>query len=102
MSTKQQHRAPVNNGRYIKQYINKNRTTTLDRTAALVMVVGGGLKAIYLRQIFALDSVVVEKKRFGLLGGFLNNIIYVISVLLLLCFHARLLVVPCGHLLGKD
>ena len=31
---KDQHRTPTNNGRYIKQYINNNRTTALKCTAA--------------------------------------------------------------------
>ena len=31
---KDKHRTPANNGKYIKQWINNNRTTALERTAA--------------------------------------------------------------------
>ena len=57
--TKDQHRTPANNGMYIKQLINNNRTTALEQTAAEATGVGG-LNALYWRLIFALDFVVVK------------------------------------------
>ena len=43
---KDDHRTPINNGGYIKQYINNNRTTTLERSAAAT----GELYAFYSRK----------------------------------------------------
>ena len=34
LRNKDKHRTPTNNGKYIKQWINNNRTTALERTAA--------------------------------------------------------------------
>ena len=44
------------------QKVNNNRTTALERTAALATGGGGGLNAFYWYQIFALDSAVVEEQ----------------------------------------
>ena len=60
-TTKTKHKTLTNNGKCIKQWINNNRTTILERTAAIPM--GGGLKGLkefYWRQIFALEYVVVK------------------------------------------
>ena len=71
------HTKPKTNtdGRYIKQEINNNRTTALERTAAKgTGGGGGGLNAFYWRQIFALDSVVVNTQNlYSSHGGFLTN-----------------------------
>ena len=48
-------RIPTNNRQYIKQKINNNRTTALERTAAQASG-GGGLNLFCWCQIFALDS----------------------------------------------
>ena len=42
--------------------INNNRSTTLERTAALAKW-GGGLNAFYWYQVFALDSAVNEARK---------------------------------------
>ena len=57
LQNKDKHRTPTTIGKHIKQQINNNRTTALERTAAQAM---GGLNALYWYQIFALDSVVVK------------------------------------------
>ena len=55
----------------IKQCINNNRTTALERTATLAT---RGLDAFYWRQIFSLDSVIVKtQKIFSSHRGFLAN-----------------------------
>ena len=48
------------NGSNNQQRITNNRTTAIERTAAIVTWGGGGLKCIFWYQIFALDSAVVE------------------------------------------
>ena len=62
------------NGSNNKQKVNNNRTTALERTAALAT---GGLNAFYWHQIFALDSAVVEvQEMFSSHGGHLTNAMY--------------------------
>ena len=62
------------NGSNNKQKVNNNRTTTLERTAAQAT---GGLNAFYWRQIFVLDSAVVEvQEMFSSHGGHLTNTMY--------------------------
>ena len=53
-----------------KQWINDNRTTTLERAVAIAT--GRGLGAFCWRQIFALDSVVVETQNYKLAWMFAN------------------------------
>ena len=62
------------NGSNNKQKVNNNRTTGLERTAALAT---GGLNAFYRYKIFALDSAVVEvQEMFSSHGGHLTNAMY--------------------------
>ena len=62
------------NGSNHKQKVNNNRTTALERTAALAT---RGLKCILLDQNFALDSAVVEvQEMFSSHGGHLTNAMY--------------------------
>ena len=74
---KDQHRTPTNNGRYIKQLSNNNRTTAFEQTTALAAGgcgMGGGVIVFYWRQIFVVDSVFVNAH--NLLSsheGFLTN-----------------------------
>ena len=57
-----------------KQKVNNNRTTALERTAALVI---GDLNAFYWHQIFALDSAVVEVQEiFSSHGNIPTNTMY--------------------------
>ena len=58
----------------INKKVSNNRTTALERTAALAT---GGLKCILLVPIFALDSAVVEvQEMFSSYGGHLTNAMY--------------------------
>ena len=56
---KNKHRTLNKQWEVLTQYINNNKTATLERTAASATG-GKGLNAIHLHQIFALDSVVVK------------------------------------------
>ena len=73
-TTKHRTNTDSHNGSNNKQKVNNNRTTTLERTAALAT---GGLNAFYWYQIFALDSAVVEvQEMFSSHGGHLTNAMY--------------------------
>ena len=54
---------PTNNGSNIKQLMDRNRTTTFERTSVYLATEGGGLNAFYWRQIFDQDSVVVKTQK---------------------------------------
>ena len=58
----------------IKQQVNNNRTTALERTADLAT---GGLNAFYGYQIFALNSAVDEvQETFSSHGSLLTIVLY--------------------------
>ena len=58
--TRTKHKTSTNNGSNHKQYINNNRTTTLEQTAPLATAAGGGLHAFYWYQILVLGYFVVK------------------------------------------